>query len=48
MAELRLPAEQKFAEELAALAQADPGPKPPQWRSLLFSDPDFPEYPSSA
>jgi MoxR-like ATPase len=32
MAELRLPAEQKFAEELAALTQADPGPKPPQWR----------------
>jgi MoxR-like ATPase len=32
MAELRLPAEQKFAEELAALAQADQGPKPPRWR----------------
>src|SRR3974390_2875856 len=32
MAELRLPAEQKFAEELTALAQADAGPKPPQWR----------------
>src|SRR6266516_2371984 len=32
MAELRLPAEQKFAEELAALAQADLGPKPPRWR----------------
>lgn len=32
MAELRLPAEKKFAEELAALAQADPGPKPPRWR----------------
>lgn len=32
MSELRLPAESKFAEELAALAQADQGPKPPQWR----------------
>ena len=32
MAELRLPAEQKFADELAALAQADPSPKPPRWR----------------
>src|SRR5215510_6478829 len=32
MAELRLPAEQKFAEELAALTQADQGSKPPQWR----------------
>src|SRR5436190_7539863 len=32
MAELRLPAEQKFAEELAALAQADSGDKPPRWR----------------
>src|SRR5437773_4976893 len=32
MAEIRLPAEQKFADELAALAQADPGPKPPRWR----------------
>jgi len=32
MAELRLPAEHKFAEELAALAQADTGPKPPKWR----------------
>jgi MoxR-like ATPase len=32
MAELRLPAEQKFAEELAALAQADMGAKPPRWR----------------
>src|SRR5580765_5723075 len=32
MAELRLPAEQKFADELAALAKADAGPKPPRWR----------------
>ena len=32
MSEIRLPAEKKFAEELAALAQADQGPKPPQWR----------------
>ena len=32
MAELRLPAEKKFAEELSALAQADAGPKPPRWR----------------
>src|SRR5579862_6338436 len=32
VAELRLPAEQKFAEELTALAQADAGPKPPRWR----------------
>src|SRR6187402_2260624 len=32
MSELRLPAEQKFAEELAALAKADQGPKPPRWR----------------
>jgi MoxR-like ATPase len=32
MAELRLPAEQKFAEELTALAQSDQGPKPPRWR----------------
>src|SRR5262245_34836954 len=32
MSELRLPAEQKFAEELNALAQADSGSKPPQWR----------------
>jgi MoxR-like ATPase len=32
MAELRLPAEQKFADELAALAKEDAGPKPPKWR----------------
>src|ERR1044071_3326820 len=32
MAELRLSAEQKLAEELAALAQADSGSKPPRWR----------------
>src|SRR5215204_4461705 len=32
MAELRLPAEEKFAEEIAALAQADQDPKPPRWR----------------
>src|SRR3954468_12834738 len=32
MAELRLPAEQKFAEELAALAQGDTAAKPPRWR----------------
>jgi MoxR-like ATPase len=32
MSELRLPAEKKFADELAALAKADQGPKPPQWR----------------
>lgn len=32
MAELRLPAEQKFAEELAALIKADPGSRPPGWQ----------------
>jgi MoxR-like ATPase len=32
MAELRLPAELKFADELAALAAADSQSKPPSWR----------------
>lgn len=32
MSELRLPAEQKYAAELAALAAADQGAKPPQWK----------------
>lgn len=32
MSELRLPAELKYAAELAALAAADSGSKPPQWQ----------------
>jgi hypothetical protein len=32
MAELRLPAEEKYAKELEALEKADKGAKPPQWR----------------
>lgn len=32
MSELRLPAEARHAGELAALAAADPGPRPPGWR----------------
>lgn len=32
MSELRLPAETKYAAELAALAAADQGPRPPGWR----------------
>jgi MoxR-like ATPase len=31
MAEIRLPAERKHQAELAALAAADPGPRPPGW-----------------
>jgi MoxR-like ATPase len=32
MAEIRQPAEHKYAAELAALAAADPGPRPPGWK----------------
>ncbi len=31
MSEMRLPAEVKYAAEIAALAAADPGPRPPGW-----------------
>ncbi len=31
-ADLRLPAEEAFAHELRALAEADAGPRPPRWR----------------